>query len=58
MPKSGEHDDQIAPMLVAASIAMIDSGTFGIKPPTRSPHATPAARKAAASRDTSVRNSA
>ena len=36
-PKSGEHDDQIAPRLVAASIAITVSGMFGINPATRSP---------------------
>ena len=29
-PKSGEHDDQIAPMLVAASIAITVPGMFGM----------------------------
>ena len=28
-PKSGEHDDQMAPILVAASMPMIASGQFG-----------------------------
>ena len=37
MPKSGEQDDQVAPRLVAASIAIIVSGIFGIKPTTLSP---------------------
>ncbi len=37
IPKSAEQEDQIGPMLVAASIAITVSGIFGIKPPTRSP---------------------
>ena len=28
-PKSGEHDDQTAPRLAAASMAISASGTFG-----------------------------
>jgi hypothetical protein len=53
VPKSGELDDQIAPRLVVASIAMTVSGMFGMKPATRSPGATPWARSAAAARATS-----
>ena len=53
MPKSGEQDDQTAPMLVAASIATTASGTFGRKPTTRSPATTPAARSPDAIRATS-----
>ena len=42
MPKSGEQEDQVAPRLVAASMAMIDSGMLGMKPTTRSPGTMPA----------------
>ena len=31
MPKSGEQEDQVAPMLVAASMAMIACGMLGMK---------------------------
>jgi hypothetical protein len=36
-PKSGEQDDQMAPILVAASMAIMVSGMLGMKPTTRSP---------------------
>ena len=49
MPKSGEHDDQMAPMLVVASIATTVSRILGMKPATRSPVVTPSERSAAAS---------
>ena len=45
-PKSGEQDDQTAPTLAAASIAMTVSGMFGRKPATRSPARTPCALSA------------
>ena len=41
MPKSGEQEDQTAPMLVAASMAMMLSGILGTKPTTRSPFFMP-----------------
>lgn len=40
-PKSGEQLDQIAPRLVAASIAMTVSGMLGVYATTRSPATTP-----------------
>jgi hypothetical protein len=43
MPKSGEHEDQIAPRLVVASIATTVSGMLGMNPATRSPFPTPSA---------------
>ena len=52
MPKSGEHEDQIAPRLAVASMATTVSGTFGMKPATRSPLPTPSALSACDSRDT------
>ncbi len=42
-PKSGEQDDQIAPRLAVASMAMTASGRLGRKPATRSPGPTPCA---------------
>ena len=36
-PKSGEHDDHIAPIAVVASIATTVSEQFGIIPQTLSP---------------------
>ena len=56
-PKSGEQLDQIAPRLVAASIATTASGMLGRKPATRSPRVTPSDRKAAASPATSFHSS-
>ena len=53
VPKSGEQEDQIAPRLVAASIATTASGRFGRKPATRSPGPMPQAASACASRETS-----
>ena len=50
MPKSGEQEDHTAPMLVAASMAMIVWGIFGMNPTTRSPGRTPMARRAEAIR--------
>ena len=49
MPKSGEQEDQVAPMLAAASMAIMDSGMFGMKPATRSPGWMPIFFSAAAS---------
>ena len=40
-PKSGEHEDQIAPMLVVANIAITASGILGIKAATLSPFFKP-----------------
>ena len=56
-PKSGEQDDQTAPMLVVASIAITVSAKLGMKPATRSSFRTPACRSAAASRAVSSCNS-
>ena len=44
MPNSGEQDDQTAPRLTTASMAITVSGRFGMYPATRSPAATPASR--------------
>ncbi len=57
-PKSGEHDDQMAPRDVAPSIAMIVSGMLGMYAATRSPAAMPCASSAAATRDVSACSSA
>ena len=46
-PKSGEHDDQIAPRLAVASRPMTASGTFGSRAATRSPRPTPSPAQAA-----------
>jgi hypothetical protein len=51
-PKSGEHDDQMAPMLAVASRPMTASGTFGSRAATRSPRRTPRARSPRATRAT------
>ena len=51
-PKSGEHDDQIAPRLAAASRPMTASGTFGSSAATRSPRPTPSERRPRATRAT------
>ena len=40
-PKSGEHDDHIAPIAVVESIATTDSEEFGMTPQTLSPGETP-----------------
>ena len=56
-PKSGEHDDQIAPMLAVASSPMIASGTLGRNAATRSPWLTPSARNAPRTRPTSAASS-
>ncbi len=48
MPKSGEQEDQTAPMLVAASMPMTASGRLGMNPATRSPAVTPDLRRASA----------
>ena len=53
-PKSGEQDDQIAPIEVAASIAAIASGMFGSMAATRSPTPTPDAFIACCRRETSA----
>ena len=53
-PKSGEHDDQIAPMLAVASRPMTASGTFGSSAATRSPRRTPSERRPRATRATSA----
>ena len=53
-PKSGEHEDQMAPMLAAASRPMIACGPFGSRPTTRSPWFTPSSRSAPATRATSA----
>ena len=58
MPKSGEHDDQVAPRLAVASIAITVSGRFGMKAATRSPGPTPLSRRPAATRATSARSCA
>ncbi len=46
-PKSGEHDDQTAPIAAVDNVAMTASGTFATTPHTRSPGPTPALRSAA-----------
>lgn len=51
-PKSGEQEDQMAPMLVAASMATTVSIMLGMKPATRSPTVTPISRRDLASRAT------
>ena len=48
-PKSGEQLDQMAPMLVVASIAMTACGMFGRQDATRSPGRTPSSRSRVAS---------
>jgi hypothetical protein len=48
-PKSGEHDDQVAPIQLAASIPVTASGMFGSSAATRSPGRTPSFSRAAAS---------
>ena len=53
-PKSGEHEDQMAPMLAVASSAMIACGPFGSSPATRSPRLTPSSRRPVATRATSA----
>ena len=40
MPKSGEHDEKIAPRLAVASMMTTASGTLGMKAATRSPGPT------------------
>ena len=57
-PKSGEQDDQMAPMDDAARNAMIDSGMFGTTAQMRSPAFTPAAVKARCRRATAWLSSA
>ena len=57
-PKYGEAEDQIAPRLEAASIAIIVSGMFGIQPATRSPAPTPRFLSAWAKRLTAAYSSA
>ena len=52
-PKSGEQDDQIAPRLVVASMAMMVSGRLGRKPATRSPGRIPWRPQRPATRATS-----
>src|SRR5207248_1933871 len=47
----------MAPIVAVASIAIAASGRFGTKPATRSPAATPAARRPPATRATSPRSS-
>ena len=42
-PKSGEHDDQMAPRLAVASSPTKASGMFGVYAATRSPLVTPRA---------------
>ena len=54
---SGEHTDQIAPMLAQARKATAVSGTFGKKAQTRSPATTPIDSSAAASAATCRRSS-
>ncbi len=56
-PKSGEHEDQIAPRLAVASMAMTASGPFGSKAATRSPRPTPADCSPLATRPTSAASS-
>ncbi len=51
-PKSGEAEDQTAPIEAAARVAAIVSGMFGMSPATRSPGPMPRARKACCSRET------
>ena len=56
-PKSGEHDDQIAPRLAAARNATSVSTLFGASATTRSPRPTPSATRPARARPTSSRSS-
>lgn len=55
--KIREQEDQIAPRLAVASMAMAVSGRFGMKAATRSPSVTPAARSPSAMRATCRRSS-
>ena len=52
MPKSGEQDDQIAPILAVANIAIMVSGILGINPTTLSFFTIPISRMENAKRDT------
>ena len=54
MPKSGEHEDQTAPIEVAASMPMTVSGRLGRKAATRSPGCTRSLSSACAKRDTAA----
>ena len=53
-PKSGEHEDQMAPILAVASSVMTACGPFGSSPATRSPRVTPSSRRPVATRATSA----
>ena len=57
-PSSEPQEDHIAPMLVAASIAMAVSIRLGIYAATRSPTATPISRSDFAKRATELYSSA
>jgi hypothetical protein len=57
-PKSGEHEDQIAPRLAVASSPMSAAGMLGRNAATRSPLATPSATSPARTRATSAASSA
>src|SRR5665811_1497000 len=46
-PKSGEHDDQIAPIAAVASIAITANDEFGISAATLSPDLTPSSSRLA-----------
>ena len=56
MPKSGEQEVNVAPRLVAASIAITVSGRFGRKAATTSPGPTPSRASPVAMRATSERS--
>ncbi len=56
-PKSGEHDDQMAPRLAVASNPISAAGMFGRYAATRSPLVTPSAWSPARTRATSAASS-
>ena len=53
-PKSGEQDDQTAPIEAAASMPATVSGMFGIIAAMRSPGFTPSETKSCCRRETSA----
>ena len=55
-PKSGEQEDQTAPIEAAASMAATVSGMLGIMAAMRSPSLTPSETKSCCSRETSACN--
>ena len=57
MPKSGEVDENVAPIAAVASMAMTVSGMLGSQAATRSPGPTPVSANAVASAATCARSS-